>query len=184
MNFAGNIRIDDDIAKAFFCCDAKRCKGACCTFPGDSGAPLLEGEIELMKQNFNSAKVYLSERNLEYIKKFNYFEGNLGERTTVCINRRDCVFVYYEDDIARCAYEKAYFEGKSSFWKPISCHLFPIRVSRFEENYLYYMQIEECKTARKFGNKNRIHLITCLKDALIRAFGEQWYCELEGLVKK
>jgi hypothetical protein len=181
INIQG-IDLENEIFDAHFSCDLKSCKGACCTFPGENGAPLLNDEIELMEKSFPSVIEYLSERNLNYIEKHNFFDGVPGSYTTVCINKRDCVFVFYENDIARCAFEKAYFDKKIDFRKPISCHLFPIRETNYQGRYLYYQQIDECKPGIKLGESSKISLIDSLQEALIRSFGEDWFNELKNII--
>jgi hypothetical protein len=174
INIQG-IDIEKEIIETHFSCDLKYCKGACCTFPGENGAPLLDDEIEIMKMYFPSVIEYLTERNLNYIKKHGFFEGLPGNYTTVCIDKRDCVFVYYEGDIARCAFEKAYIEDKIEFRKPVSCHLFPIRATNYMGIYLYYQKIDECECGRMLGESLKEPLIITLQDALIRAYGDDWF---------
>ena len=179
-----NILLEKDIIKEEFACDLAKCKGACCTFPGENGAPLKDDEIYKLEASVEIAKEYLSDRNIKYIEANGIFDGSRGSYTTKVINNRDCVFVYFDGDIARCALEKAYFEGKLDFRKPISCHLFPIRVSNFGGNYLYYQRISECKTGRKKGKKDGIKLYEFLKDSLKRAYGDDWFKALEDYLEK
>jgi hypothetical protein len=183
MTLLNNILIDDEVLSSKFLCDLKRCKGACCTFEGDRGAPLLDEEVSEMQKNLDAAMQYLSQRNINYIEKHGFEEGSPGNKATVCISRRDCVFVFYEDDIAKCAFEKAYFNGESDFRKPVSCHLFPIRHSRYENNYIYYCVIDECKPGRKLGSDTNTALIESLREALIRKFGEDFYKLLVKSIK-
>src|SRR6185295_20146591 len=126
-----NILIDEEVLEAKFSCDLKECKGACCTFPGENGAPLQENEINDIKRIFPVAKKYLSKRSLDLISNEGFFVEKNGEYSTNCIEKKDCVFVYYEGDVAKCSIEKAYFNDNTNFRKPISCHLFPIRVGDF-----------------------------------------------------
>lgn len=170
-----NLLVEKEVVNAKFCCDLSICKGACCTFPGETGAPLLDEEVRLCEEAYPIVKDYLSERNRNFIETHGTFEGKQGGYSTKCIENTDCVFVYWDGDIAKCAIEKGYFEGKLPFRKPISCHLYPIRVSKFGMNYLYYSQIEECDPARKKGTTENIPLYVSLKDALIRAYGDDWY---------
>jgi hypothetical protein len=170
-----DLLVEEDLTTALFNCDLEKCKGACCTFPGETGAPLLDSEVELCKEAYPIVKEYLSERNIAYIEKHGVTEGTKGSYSTVCINNRDCVFVYFDGDIAKCAIEKGYFAKKLDFRKPLSCHLYPIRVSKFGVNYLYYSQIEECQPGRKKGQLENIPLYATLKEALIRAYGSDWY---------
>jgi len=175
MILIDKILLDEDIISSEFLCDLSKCKGACCTFPGDKGAPVRDSEVQMLNQCLEAASEYLSKRNLKYIEKHGIVEGDKGNYTTVCINNRDCVFVYYDEGIAYCAIERAFLDGKISYRKPISCHLYPIRVGNFNGDYLYYSRIEECKPAREYGKQNKVHLTKCVKDALVRAYGEKWY---------
>ena len=110
-----------------------------------------------------------------------FYEGREGKYTTVCINKKDCVFVYYEGKIALCALERAFSDGKTNFRKPISCHLFPIRVGNYGGKYIYYEKIEECEAAVCKGRKEHKYLGCSVKDSLIRAFGEEWTNKLIDL---
>lgn len=180
-----NILIDEEIAGAKFSCDLQKCKGACCTFPGEYGAPLLDNEIELMKEAYPAAKEYLSPRSIKIIESEGFYEGKTGDLSTKCIDKKDCVFVYYtEEKIAKCAIEKAYFDGKTEFRKPISCHLFPIRVGNFGGPYLYYEKFIECRPGVKSGKENNIELYQSLKESLTRAYGAEWYEKLDKLIQE
>jgi len=171
----GDVLVDESIIKTDFACDLESCKGGCCTFPGEYGAPISENEIELMKENYDVALEYLAQYSIDYIEKHGFIEGSPGDYSTVCINKKDCVFVFYENDIAFCAYERAFLEGKSKFRKPISCHLFPIREGSFGGKALYYERITECKPALAKGRVEQIKMYENLKEALIRKMGLDWY---------
>ncbi len=175
MILIGNILVDNEITKLHFLCNTDKCKGACCTFPGEVGAPLLDSEIEVIKDVINSASEFLSERSKSIIKSEGAVQGKPGDYSTNCIDKRDCVFVYYEGDVAKCSIEKAYFSGKTNYRKPISCHLFPIRVSNFAGTYLYFSKYEECQPAFQYGEEQNTSLVEMLKDALVRAYGNEWY---------
>ena len=177
--------IDDIIPQIKFACHVSVCKGACCTLAGGTGAPLLDNEIEQIERAFPIIKSSLPKEHLEAIMQFGLYEGKPGSYTTMCFNNHACVFVLYEEGIARCAFEKAFGEGKIKWKKPISCHLFPIRVSRSMPERLRYERIAECNLALDRGEKEKIFLINFLKEPLIRTFGLEWYedfhfkCNLE-----
>jgi hypothetical protein len=175
MILIDKILVDDKIGITHFDCDLKKCKGACCTFPGEYGAPVLDEEIELIKESLSAAMEYLSEKSISIIENEGFIQGDDGHYTTMCINKRDCVFVYYEDDIALCALERAYRDNKTTFKKPVSCHLFPIRVGDYNGTYLYYERIPECSPALVNGLKKNVHIYESVKEAIIRTFGEKWY---------
>jgi hypothetical protein len=174
-----NLKVDPKIFEINFSCDLEKCKGACCTVYGDTGAPLLDDEIEKIARNLEAAKEYLSERSLRYLEKYGFWmKDDFGALATKCIRNQDCVLVYYEGDVAKCALEKAYFEGKSDFRKPISCHLFPIRV---RDGKLIYEQFSVCSPALKKGEDEKIQMYKFLKESIVRRFGEEFYQELERL---
>lgn len=170
--------IDGAVTSSSFCCDLKACKGACCCLEGGRGAPLTDEEVPLLTAAFPAAKEYLSSRNLDVIAREGLVEGWAGSYATPCVEQKECVYVYFDDGIARCAFERAYNEGKIPWQKPISCHLFPIRVGHAGKTYLRYEQMEECLPAREFGKTRDIRLVDFLKDPLIRAFGEPWFALL------
>jgi hypothetical protein len=173
-----NTEVDDDILKEYFSCDVERCNGACCTFPGQFGAPVLDEEVPVIKESTKFAIEYLSDSSKSYIKEHGVIDGEPGNYTTVCIDKRDCVFVNYDGAIARCAIERAYFEGKIKYQKPVSCHLFPIRVSRNRNNHIYYERINECYPGKLNGQKMEKYLYQYLEEALIRSYGKEWYKSL------
>jgi hypothetical protein len=180
MILIDNILVDEAIVSTPFLCNTNQCKGACCTVKGGSGAPLLDDEVERVEASVQAASAYLSERSQAEIRQRGATEGTAGEYATRCIDDRDCVFVYYESgsDVAKCAIERAYFDGKTPFRKPISCHLFPIRVADFNGPYLYYEHFPECAPALAHGSVHQATIADCVKDAIVRAYGEEWYEKL------
>jgi len=177
--------LEDNISDIKFACNTSACKGTCCTLPGGQGAPLLNEEIELIEHLFPIIRSYLPQEHLDTITQFGLYEGTPEAYSTMCFNNRACVFVLYEEGIARCAFEKAFFEGKIKWRKPLSCHLFPIRIDRGMTLRLRYERISECDSALEYGQQNNIYLYNFLKEPLVRAFGFTWYkefllkCELE-----
>ncbi len=174
-----NNLVDPSIATVKFACDLSKCRGACCTMPGGRGAPLEENEVEHVRKAERAAAPWLSGEKRHIIRQHGSVEGKPGDRSTRCVDDRDCVFVYYEGEIAKCAMERAWLEGESSFRKPLSCHLFPIRVDElFGGSRLRYEQIDECEPALERGERGNISLVEFLKEPLVRAFGEEFYEEL------
>jgi hypothetical protein len=171
--------IDDSIPRIKFACNLAVCKGACCTLAGGTGAPLLDDELEQIECAFPIIKSSLPKEHLDSIAQFGLYEGRPGFYTTMCFNNRACVFVLYEHGIAKCAFEKAYREGNLKWKKPISCHLFPIRVSRIAQKRLRYERIAECNSAIDRGENEIFFLSAFLKEPLIRAFGLAWYEEFQ-----
>ena len=177
MFIIGEAVIDDVVGKASFCCDLKKCKGGCCTLPGGRGAPLEDDEVLELQKAYPIARQYLSQRTLDVIEGQGIVEGSPGSYATTCIDHRDCVFVYYNGDVARCSLERAYEEGKTDWRKPISCHLFPIRTRAFGKDFIRYEQINECEAGRNLGEKEHVKLYNSLKEPLTRKYGETWYQE-------
>jgi hypothetical protein len=175
MILIDNILVSEEILTTKFSCNLQECKGACCTFPGEYGAPVLDKEKDIIEENLEATFEYLSGKSIEFIRKYGFVEGKKGNLSTVCIDKKDCVFVYYEEDIAKCAIEKAYFAGKIKFRKPLSCHLFPVRVSDFGGDYLYYAEFPECNSALKYGEEKNTFIFDTVKEALVRAYGNDWY---------
>jgi len=175
------IVVEKKILTEYFLCDLSKCKGACCTFPGELGAPVSDEEVPMLNSQTNITRDILSEKSLNYIKNNGVVENKIGRYTTVCINKRDCVFVYYDKDIALCSIEKKFFDKQTDFRKPISCWLFPVRIATHKnKTYLYYEEIPECSSAIKNGKNKNIKIYQMLKDPLTQVFSAEWYFELEN----
>ncbi|HLF20017.1 MAG TPA: DUF3109 family protein, partial [Bacteroidota bacterium] len=155
--------------------DLNACKGACCTLPGGRGAPLLDSEINEIQKAFPLIQKYLGPDHRHRIEEKGLFEGSDGDYTTPCYKNRACVFVTYEQGIAKCSFEKSFMNGEISWRKPLSCHLFPIRVERGTQDKLRFEFISECIPALDKGNLEDTYLSDFLKEALVRAYGELWY---------
>jgi len=168
-----HLLLDAGVFEARFACDVARCKGACCTLPGGAGAPLQQGEVEEVQRAISAADPYLSERSREHLALHGAVERTPNGWATSCIDDRDCVFVVYDGDVATCAIEKAWHAGTSSFRKPLSCHLFPIRIADFGGPYVHYEQFSECAPGRERGEREGIRLLDAVQDALARAFGRE-----------
>ena len=174
-----NVAVDGSLVERKFACDLLKCKGACCSLPGGRGAPLLDSEIPEMEAVLPEVLPLLSEEKRRVIEKSGFYEGPRGDYATTCVDDEDCVFVYREDGIAKCAIERAFNDGKTGFRKPISCHLYPIRINRFGGDILRYHEIAECKPAVKKGESENVGVIEFLKIPLTRMYGEEWYGKLE-----
>lgn len=170
-----------DIFQKNFVCDLNACKGECCV-EGDAGAPLLKEEIPLIEALLPLIREDLSEKSLEVIDNQGvYYIDQEGEPVTSIVNGRECVFTYTDEKgINKCAIEKAYREGKTDFYKPVSCHLYPIRVQKYNDFMaVNYHKWNICKCAIKLGNKLEVPVYQFLKEPLIRKFGENWYNQVE-----
>ena len=175
------IMIDEDVSRIKFACNTSLCKGACCTLAGGTGAPLLDEERAQIDRAFPVVKHMLPQEHLDTIQQFGLYEGEPASYATMCFHNRACVFVFYEDGIARCAFEKAFLDGLLTWRKPLSCHLFPIRVQHRSSKLLQYERIAECDPALERGENENIYLSTYLQESLVRAFGSSWYDEFQGL---
>jgi hypothetical protein len=179
MIIIDDILISDEFRDARFCCDVQKCVGACCV-EGDAGAPLEEEEISLIEDQLEDIKPYMRKEGIEVIMWRGVFDYDMqGEYVTPLIKDKDCAFVYYENDIARCAIEKAHDEGKIPFQKPVSCHLYPVRVSINKSfTAVNYHKWHICEPGRSHGKNSEVFLYKFLKEPLIRKFGKDWYDKL------
>lgn len=173
--------VDDRVATTKFACDLSQCKGACCTLQGSRGAPLRDEELEEIRNAFPAVAKYLSAEHLQAIAAQGLFEGRPGDYTTTCVNDRACVFVTYEDGIAKCSFEKAYFKNEIRWRKPVSCHLFPIRVDKGLRERLRFEFLAECAPALEKGERENVELSDFLREALTRVYGVAWYKEFSAM---
>lgn len=173
-----DVLVRDEIVEIPFSCDLKKCKGACCTLESELGAPVNKSEIEEIDKILPIIKSYLTQTNIEEIGERGFYETKDGEIMITSVNNRDCVFSFWDNGIAKCSIERAYFDGKVKFRKPISCHLFPIRVSDFSGDVLRYEKFSECAPALEKGKEENITIVEFCKDSLIRLYGEEWYNKL------
>ena len=132
-------------------------------------------EIKVIDKILETILDYLPAKSVEHIKKSGFWEEKSDTLMIKSVNKRDCVFAYFEGDVAKCAIEKAYFDERVDFRKPISCHLFPIRVNDFGGHVLKFEEYEECSAALDKGKKTGTSVLEFCKDALVRAYGEQFY---------
>ena len=176
----GSVLLSSDILTCCFCCDLEACRGACC-IEGESGAPLLPDEVEKLEQVLPQAEPLLSEpaRRLIARQGVSYTDAD-GDLVTSIVNGKDCVFTCYDEKgCCYCAIEKAYREGKTDFYKPVSCHLYPIRIGDYGPyKAVNYNRWDVCKAAVLLGKKENLPVYQFLKEPLIRKFGEEWYKEL------
>jgi len=171
--------VSDDIASVKFVCKLKKCKGACCV-EGDAGAPLLEEEISQLEDSIDEVKIHMTKKGLKVLEEIGVFEYDMaGEFVTPLVNGRECAFANFTDGIAWCAIERAFDEGKIEFRKPVSCHLYPIRITSYKDyDAVNYHKWPICRDALVHGNRLGVPLYKFLKDPLIRRYGETWYLEL------
>ncbi|MBM4150650.1 MAG: DUF3109 family protein [Ignavibacteria bacterium] len=184
MILIDSILMDEAIIHEHFSCDLQTCKGACCTLRGGEGAPLDKREIPLIKEAIPSVLSYLDDESIQVLKNESWIGGSPDEPFVQCIDDADCVFVFREGGIAKCGLEIAFFEKNTTFRKPLSCHLFPIRIRNFGGDYLSYQPFDECKPAIEHGKKQQSLVIHSLREALIRAYGEDWYDQAQEFMSQ
>jgi hypothetical protein len=181
-----NTVISDDVRDKFFVCNLEKCKGACCV-EGDLGAPLEESELQILQDNYEHIKPYLSRKGREAIEEQGLFIKDWEhDFSTPTIKDRECAYAIYDDDLTlKCGIEQAYLDGKISWKKPISCHLYPIRITKYDGfEALNYDKWGICSAACSFGEELGVPVYKFLKEPLVRKYGEDWYKELETMVEQ
>ena len=156
----GKSIVSSDIAEKYFACDLSKCKGACC-IEGDAGAPLSQEEAVILEEIYPKVKPYLSKNGIAEIEKQGTsLEDEDGDVTTPTIKGKECVYAIYDAEVLKCGIEKAWIEGAVSFQKPISCHLYPIRITQYDEfEALNYERWQICNPACKNGEKHQVQLV-------------------------
>jgi hypothetical protein len=164
-----------------FVCDLQKCKGACCV-AGDSGAPLTREELEILDQDLEAIKPFLRPEGIAVLDR----EGvgvidQEGDLTTPLVNRQECAFtVFTADGTARCGIEDAWRAGATGLQKPVSCHLYPIRITAYDDfDAVNYNEWNICDPACQLGSALQVPVYRFLKDSLIRKYGSDWYGQLE-----
>lgn len=181
-----NKLISDEIVQAQFVCDLVKCKGGCCE-DGDAGAPLELNELDELIHNYETVKPYLTEAGIKAIEQQGkYLYDEEFGWVTPTIKGDMCAYGFKDETgIIKCGIEKAYNEGKVSWKKPVSCHLFPIRTAKSKEDpdleYLNYEPREDlCKAACKLGKRLKVPVYVFLKESIVRKYGEEFYTALEA----
>ena len=185
------IQIDDtiisiDCLSEKFCCDLEACKGACC-IEGDAGAPVELEEVAQLEEALPVVWNELSAAAQAVIDRQGVvYTDEDGDLVTSIVHGKDCVFTCYDScGNCFCALEKAYREGRSSFYKPTSCHLYPIRIKKIGDmTALNYHRWDVCRMAVEKGRQLNLPVYRFLKEPLVRRFGEAWYQELESAVEE
>ena len=176
----GDVLISSDLLTEQFCCDLEKCKGICCV-EGDAGAPVTLDEIGQIEDCLDTVWPQMSASAQAVVDKQGVaYTDRDGELVTSIVGGKDCVFTCYEDGCCLCALEKAYRAGATSFCKPISCSLYPIREKHFNGGLtgLNYNRWEVCRDAVKKGQELGLPLYRFLREPLTRRFGKAWYEEL------
>ncbi len=182
----GKTIVSEDIIKKDFVCNLSACKGACCV-DGDAGAPLEFEETKILESIYPKVKPFLRKEGIAAIEVQGKFTTNdFGEHETTLIDGADCAYVFFDKKgTALCAIEEAYNQGVIDWKKPVSCHLYPVRVKDYTEfSAVNYHKWEICDDACTLGKELQVPIYKFVKQALVRKFGEDWYMELEKIAEK
>ena len=181
----GSVLLHEDLINENFVCNLNKCKGACC-LEGDSGAQLEMAELDTLNEIYPKVKPFMTQKGIDTIEKNGTYVTDFeGDYTTPCVDvNKECAYVIWENGITKCAIEKAYEQGAVNWQKPISCHLYPIRITKYPEfDVLNYDRWSICSPACSFGNELKVRVFEFLKAPLIRKYGADWYQELEETVE-
>ena len=181
------VEIDDkvislDVIENRFCCDINKCKGACCV-QGESGAPLDDDEVKILDKEYPAFRDFLrSEGNRAIEEQGTWVLDSDGEMVTPLVNGKECAYAIFENGIARCGIEKAFEEGKTDFRKPVSCHIYPVRIKRYNAfKAVNYDRWPVCDDARSHGEEKNICVFRFVREGIERKFGADFYQKLEIL---
>lgn len=181
----GKTIVSEEIIQKDFVCNLSACKGACCV-DGDAGAPLEIEEAKILESIYPKIKPFLRKESIAAIEKHGAFVTTAdGELETPLINGADCAYVIFDEKkTALCGIEEAYNQGAVDWKKPVSCHLYPIRVKDYTEfSAVNYHKWQICDDACTLGKELQVPVYKFVKQALIRKFGEDWYMELEKVAE-
>lgn len=178
----GDTLISEDILEKKFVCDLTACKGACCV-EGDAGAPLEPEEVKILADEYEKVKPYLRPEGIKAIEEqgTHVIDELDGEPVTPLVNDAECAYVVFDENgTTLCGIEKAWKEGKTHFRKPVSCHLYPIRIQKYSSfEAVNYHKWKICSAACSLGESLKVPVYKFTKDALIRKYGPEWYTDLE-----
>lgn len=184
-----NVLVSDSVADAQFVCDLMKCKGGCCE-DGDAGAPLEKEELEIINDVYETVKPYLTEEGIRWIEKHGryQYDKDFGW-VTPTIHGRMCAYGFKDSyGIIKCGIEQAYRDGKISFKKPISCHLYPVIVAKGKkgefERVNYEPREKLCNPACIQGEKLKVPVYQFLKEAIVRCYGLDFYNALDKVARK
>ena len=164
-----------DVLKEKFCCDVRICKGHCCV-EGESGAPLDDDEVPILERIFHDLKPFLRPEGIKAIlEQGTSVIDSDGDNVTPLIGKLECAYAVFKDGIARCGIEIAYEAGAVDFRKPVSCHLYPVRISRYSNfEAVNYHRWHLCECARRYGKELNIPVFEFVEEALIRKYGKDF----------
>lgn len=177
-----NILVSDEVVESQFVCDLSKCKGGCCE-DGDAGAPLTKKELTELNNAYDAAKPYMTKEGIAVTEKQGRYEYDREFGwVTPTIQGKMCAYGYRDKKgVIMCAFEQAYNDGKTTWKKPVSCHLYPIKIKKSKEYEMLNYEPREslCSPACALGEKLKVPTYVFLKDALIRKYGEDFYHLLE-----
>jgi len=182
----GKTIVSENLIEEEFVCNLGACKGVCC-IAGEAGAPIAENEVAVLEQIYPSVKPFLRSEGVKAIEaQGTHVVSDLGELETPLVKGKECAYmVFKKDNTASCGIEEAYNAGEISFKKPISCHLYPVRVQDYSEfTAVNYHKWPICNDACVLGKQLKVPVYKFVKEALIRKFGLGWYSELEKMTSK
>jgi hypothetical protein len=180
----GKTIVSEDILSKDFVCNLTACKGACCV-NGDAGAPLSLEETTILEGIYPKVKPFLRKQGIAVIEaQGTSVVGTDGELETPLIDGKDCAYVIYDGKTSLCGIEQAYNQGAIDWKKPVSCHLYPVRIKDFTEfAAVNYDKWDICDPACSLGQELEVPVYKFVKEALVRRFGEDWYLELEKVAQ-
>lgn len=181
----GKTIVSEDIIEKDFVCNLNACKGKCC-IDGEAGAPLEENELKILMDVYPIVKPFLRPEGIAAIEDQGLFTTTEGDYETTLIDNKDCAYVIFDEKkTTKCGIEEAYNQGLIKWKKPISCHLYPVRIMEYSEfSAVNYHKWPICDDACTLGAEFQVPVYKFVKDALIRKFGEDWYSELETVASK
>ncbi len=176
----GKTIVSEDVLVKDFVCNLSACHGACC-IDGDAGAPLSKEETEILEDIYPKIKPFLRPEGIQVIEeKGTWVVGTDQDLETPLIENKDCAYVIFDGKTALCGIEQAYNQGLIDWKKPVSCHLYPVRIKEFSSfSAVNYDRWDICNDACTLGKELQIPVYKFVKEALIRRFGKEWYEELE-----
>ena len=181
----GRTIISEDILEKEFVCNLSACKGACCV-EGDAGAPVDEAEAKILEDIFPKVKPFLRPEGVAAIEQQGTSVTDWdGELVTPLVKGKECAYVIFDDKgITKCGIEKAWEAGAVDFQKPVSCHLYPVRITVYKDfDAVNYHKWNVCSPACTLGKELEVPVYKFLKGALTRKYGEAWYGELDELAE-
>lgn len=180
----GKSLVSAELLSEQFVCDLQKCKGACCV-EGDAGAPLEKEEVAILAQEYPRFKSYLRPEGIKAVEAegTHVIDPTDDEPVTPLVNGAECAYVVFDEKgTTLCGIEKAWRDGQTSFRKPVSCHLYPIRIQRYQSfDAVNYHEWQICAPACDLGKELKVPVYRFAKEALLRKYGEDWYAELEAV---